>query len=210
MRLINIFFKNSSFSFTFVHIAIAAFSLQAQAYYTVQETGDLLKPEQKQAAGELQFITSGDDGINFIGRFDTGFDDESNLRFEGGIGTTDFFLGAYLKWVPYPDFDKQPATGVTFGAQYGHLESENDVAVRAIPFVSKNFFSDHGSYSPYFSLPVAFSTYGEGNSLPIQAVLGSRYRHPDFEHCDFNFELGFDLNDSFSYVSLGAVFPVFE
>lgn len=202
-----VFFMKISFFSTVLASLICSAS---HAYYTVQESGELLKPEQMQAATEIQFITSGDEGINVIGRFDKGFDEESNLRFVAGAGTTDFFIAGYLKWVPFPDFEKQPAIGFSFGAQYGHYESDNELALRVVPFTSKKFDTDKGEFSPYAALPFAFSNYDEDSTIPFQLALGSRYRHHDFDHFDFNAELGFDINNAFAYVSLGAIFPAFE
>ncbi|OFZ13585.1 MAG: hypothetical protein A2Z20_04705 [Bdellovibrionales bacterium RBG_16_40_8] len=182
----------------------------AHAFYTVQESGDLLKPEQMQMAAELQFVTSGNDGINLLARFDKGFDNDSNLRFVGGLGTTDFILGGYFKWVPYPDYEEQPAIGFTFGAQLARYEGENELSGRIIPFVSKKLDSDNGEFTPYVSLPFGFSNYNDHGRSPLQLVIGSRYRHQEFDKCDFNAEIGFDLNDAATYISLGAIFPAFE
>jgi len=182
----------------------------AQAFYTVQETGDLLKPNQMQIATELQAITSGDDGINVIGRFDKGLDEEINLRFEVGFGTTDSTVGAYIKWVPIPDYESQPAIGFTFGAHIANYEDETEFAGRVIPFVSKQFDTDWGLVTPYAALPFAFSQYDDESQNPFFLVLGSRYKHPEFQYCDFTAELGFEISDSFTYLSLGAIFPAFE
>ena len=183
--------------------------INAQAYYTVQDTGDLLKENEQQFATELQLITTGDTGVNFIGRYDRGLDEETNLRFEAGVGTTDFAVGGYIKWVPYPDFESQPAIGFTFGAHLARFEDEMEIAGRIIPFASKQFETDIGRLTPYAALPIAFSNYNDESSNPFSLVLGSRFRHQDFNQCDFTAELGFDLSDSFNYLSVGAIFPAF-
>src|SRR5690606_35892384 len=117
----------------------------AFAFYTLFETGDLLPEDKMQVSAEAQFVTSGDDGTNIIGRLDKGFDDESNLRFMAGVGTTDFQFGGFLKWVPFPDFGNQPAIGFTFGAHVARFDSEGrnesadvgdgtELALRVNPF----------------------------------------------------------------------------
>jgi hypothetical protein len=182
----------------------------AFAFYTVQESGDLLKPKEMQAGGEIQFITSGNDGVNFIGRLDKGLTDDSNLRFIAGAGTTDVFFAAYAKWVPFPDFEKQPAIGFSAGVQYGHYESSNELGLRFIPFVSKKFDTEIGELAPYAALPLGFMNYDDEGYTPVQLTLGSRYKHPDFDSCEFNAELAFDVNDAFAYLAFGAIFPAFE
>jgi hypothetical protein len=182
------------------------------AFYTVQESGDILKESERQFAAEVQVITDGlsnDDGANLLARFDMGFDPDSNLRFVLGGGTTDFIAGAFYKWVPFPDFENQPAIGITFGAHLARYSEENDIAGRVIPFVSKKFDTDIGALSPYVSLPFGFSSYNDETTDPFQFVLGSRYRHPEFDSCDFNLEIGFDIEDAPAYISVGAIFPAF-
>lgn len=181
----------------------------ALAHYTVQDTGDLLKEDEMQFSSEVQFVTSGDEGVNLIGRFDKGFDSDSNLRFLVGAGTTDFEIGAFYKWVPFPDFESQPAIGLTLGTHVAKYAGHTELGVRAIPFVSKKFETDHGDFTPYIALPLAYANYDHDGYSPIHLTLGTRYRHPDFEQCDFTAELGFDLHEAFSYVSIGAIFPAF-
>lgn len=192
-------------------LTVICFSFSSHAFYTVHESGDLLKPDQMQASGELQLITNHDDGVDIVGRFDKGLDDEKNLRFEAGTGTTDFFFGGYLKWVPYPDFEKQPAIGFDFGAHYAHYEKNNELSLRVIPFISKRFESSlQGDFTPYASLPLGLGTYDDKSITAVQIVIGTRYHHPDFVHCDFSAELGIKLNDAPTYFSISAIFPAFE
>jgi hypothetical protein len=186
------------------------FTVPTFAFYTFQDTGDLLKEGQMRWATEVQFITSGDDGANIIGRLDKGYSEEVNLRFEAGVGTTDYVFGGYVKWVPFPDFDKQPAIGFQGGVHVASFEDETELALRFTPFASKEFDTDIGLLTPYAALPFAFRSYNDESDIPLFFTLGSRYRHPEFQHCDFTAELGFDVSDAFSYLSIGAIFPAFE
>ena len=104
------------------------------AYYTLQDTGELLKPNQMRFSGDLEFVTHGPTGVDVDGRFDHGLTDELNLRAEIGTGATNVLAGAYLKWVPFPDYDKQPAIGVSVGGQYAHYSGANETTFRVIPF----------------------------------------------------------------------------
>ena len=118
--------------------------------------------------------------------------------------------------MPIPDYEDQPAIGFTFGAQLARYkgnnatETENELGGRVIPFASKKLDSDQGEFTPYAALPFGFSNYNEKSLSPLQLVIGSRYRHPEFDKCDFSAEIGFDLHDAVTYVSFGAIFPAFE
>jgi hypothetical protein len=180
------------------------------AYYTVQDTGDLLKPNQMRFGAELEFVTHGDTGIDVNGRFDHGLTDDLNLRVELGSGTTELLAGAYLKWVPFPDYDKQPAIGLTAGAHYAHYKSANEVAFRLIPFASKTFATDYGPVTPYAGLPFAFATYDGNSFTPVQLALGVKYHFEQIKQCDFTAELDFDINQAPNSITFGAVFPAFD
>ena len=199
------FFNSWLTIFSFVSL----FSLPAQAFYTVQDTGDIIDFDKNQFSTQVQFVTNGDDGVNLIGFYDKGVDEESSFRAEVGTGTTDILLGVRYKWVPYPDFDKQPAIGFIFGFHYANFEDENEIALRAIPILSKKLDSSVGLFTPYAALPIGFSNYDDDTETPIQLSLGSRFRHPNFSSCDFNVEVGFELSDAITYISVGAIFPAF-
>jgi hypothetical protein len=191
-------------------IAATFFTAPAFAFYTLQDTGDLLKPKENQLGAEVQFITHGDTtGVNAIGRLDKGLKDDMNLRFEFGAGTTDLVAGAYLKWVPYPDYDRQPAVGFTVGAHYAHYNSNSEVALRLIPFASKSFETDIGTVTPFAGLPFAIASYNGESTVPVQLALGSRYRNPEVKQCDFTVELDFDIHSAPNAITFGAIFPAF-
>lgn len=192
--------------FFLVLATIFLVSPAALAFYTVQDTGDLLDEKEYKFSAELQFITSGDDGVNVIGRFDTGFDEDSNFRFLAGVGTTDYVFGAFYKWVPYPDFEKQPAIGLTSGVQLAKYEDETEMALRFIPFISKQFETDIGTLTPYTSLPVNIRHYDGETDMPVQLILGTRYRHPEYDEVEYTAELGFEIQDAVTFISFGVMF----
>jgi hypothetical protein len=184
-------------------------SVTANAYYTVQDTGELI-PEGYYAAGaELQFMTSPDSGANFIGRFDGAFDNEINYRGYVGFGERDFQIGGNLKWVPFPDVDKQPAIGFVVGPLIAAYDSHTELAVRAYPLISKKIKTENkGDFVPYGALPVLFRTYNDDSDSGMQLVIGSKYIHPDYQGVHAYAELGFKIDDSVAYVSVGATFPM--
>jgi hypothetical protein len=201
----NKFFKSPALLLCFV-IFYSSFS---SAFYSVQDNGELLKPEEMQFLTEVQIITQRASGVNLVGRIDRGLNEESSARLTVGAGETDFHIGASYKWVPYPDLATQPAIGFIFGAIYARYEEENELSLRATALVSKAYESDIGPFTPFIALPIGIRNYAEETDFPINLAVGTRYSHPDFETCEFTAELGLNLNESFGYVSVGAVFPAF-
>ncbi|MBK9039692.1 MAG: hypothetical protein IPL83_11100 [Bdellovibrionales bacterium] len=66
-----------------------------RALYSVMETGDILSEGSFKASLESQFISDGDRGVNLIGRIDSWFNQDANLRAVVGSGTTDFYAGGF-------------------------------------------------------------------------------------------------------------------
>ena len=178
------------------------------AYYTFQDTGDLLAPGEYAPGVELQFRTTNGSGNNIIGRWDGGWKDDLNWRGFVGLGKVDFQAGGLVKWVPIPDHDKQPAIGISFGGLIATYESDTELAARFNPFVSKTIEVDFGQLTPYTALPIGFRTYDDESNSTVQWTLGSRFIHPDMPGSHFFAEIGLDLDDAFTYLSVGATFPL--
>lgn len=187
-------------------------SSSAQAYYSTMETGSLLNPKTYKAKAESQFITEGDTGVNLLGRFDMGFSESANLKALVGIGTTDFQLGAFYKWVPIPDHDKQPAIGLTGGVLYARNFESNELSLRLHPLISKEFKVEWGLVSPYASLPIGFRNFDQNRDgkdetqIPVQLALGGEFKLNSIENFTLITEVGFDIRKAFTYFSVGVTF----
>ncbi len=189
---------------------VSVLSAPAFAYYTFQDTGSLLAPGQYAVGGELQFRTSDDSGVNILGRFDGGWRDDLNYRAIVGFGDTDFQAGGFVKWVPIPDYDNQPAIGLSVGGLLATYESNTEFSLRLYPFISKQFDVEVGQLTPYASLPLGLRTYDGDSDNTTQLILGTKYVHPEMKGAHYFAEIGFDLDDAFSYFSVGATFPLNE
>jgi hypothetical protein len=174
------------------------------AFYTTMDTGRLLKEGEFKIGAEAQFITEGDDGVNLAGRFDGGINDELGWKSLVGFGTTDVFLGGFVKWVPVPDMDSQPAIGVIGGVLYANYDDVSELSLRAHPFVSKEFHPEIGTLTPYLALPIGIRTIEGDSDVPFQVALGADFRPDGLEKIDFIAEIGFDVNDAFPYFAFGA------
>jgi len=197
------------FGVTLFTIAIVI-SSPSWAYYTLQDTGDMLKPNQMRLGAEAEFVTHGDDGLDVTGKFDYGVRDDLGLRVEAGTGATDILVGGYVKWVPIPDYQNQPAIGVVVGGHYAHYHAESETALRITPFASKNFATDIGPLTPYAGLAIAMAEYNGDSFTPIQLVLGCKAHFEEVKGVDFTAELDFDVNQAPNAITVGALFPLPE
>lgn len=190
-------------------------SLSSQAYYTFQDSGDMLEPNRYALGTELQMVTSNDSGVNLVGKFDGGLTDELNYRAVLGFGEVSFQMQGLLKWVPIPDIDNQPAIGITTGLLYAKYDTDdsstaNEFSIRFIPFLSKKFDSAVGPFTPYVAAPMAIRTYDSDSDVPLSLAIGSKYESVDLKGVEFTAEIGFDIDKAFNYISLGALFPFDE
>lgn len=195
--------------------AILLNGANAYSYYTFQDTGDLLAPDRYAVGAELQFRTSNGSGTNLTGRFDGGLNDEWNYRVYAGLGDVDFHAGGYFKWVPIPDYQSQPAMGITFGgllATYsaGNSGSKTEFAFRTNPFISKSYEASFGQLTPYAALPIGLSTYDGDTDATLQLALGSRLIHEEMLGAHYFGEVGFNLDNAFAYISVGVTMPLNE
>lgn len=187
-----------------VFILSLCFALKTQALYSVLETGEILTEGSYRANLETQFVSDGDRGLNLVGHFDTWFNQDSNLRFDLGTGTTDFYTGGFFKWVPFPDTTGQPAVGFSTGVIFARNGGIDEIAIRIRPLVSKKISTEIGEINPYASIPVGISSRDGEGSFPIHLVGGLEWKTDHWEHITFIGEFGVNINEAFSYFSLSA------
>ena len=177
------------------------------AYQSVLDTGDILQEGHYRALLEPQLVLS-ESGFNIVGRFDTSINGSSEFHALLGTGISGFHTGFYYKTIPFPDYGDQPAIGFKAGFEYGRLDEQNTSTLRVAPIASKQLQTDEFDMNAYLSLPVGFSKQGDNTFFPLQLVLGSKFRLPDFESIDFAAEIGLGLSHSPSYISIAAIFYI--
>lgn len=176
------------------------------------DTGKIVPTGKYRAIVGPQFITTGDnDGTNISGRFDAGVGESTTMRGLVGFGQDDFaYGGLFAKWVPYPDFENQPAIGFIAGGTYGREsvgnETEDVLSLKFAPLVSKDFDTDIGVLTPYASLPISVAFVDGDTIYPVQLVGGSEFKPFNWENVSFMGEVGIKMNKAFSYISLAVVF----
>jgi hypothetical protein len=182
--------------------------LHAFAYHSTLDTGEVIAPGQYRVGSEVQFLTSGDNGANVVGRFDWGHNDESSFRGVLGVGAVNFQSGFYYKLIPFPDYKNQPAIGFLAGIHYARDNREDDVGVRFHPLISKRFNSEIGEITPYASIPLGLHSIGGDLELPIQLALGVEVKPEGLKHFRFMTEFGFNLHKASGYISVNAALDI--
>lgn len=187
----------------------------AQAYYTFLTTGDLPKPHVYKATGFIQFITDGPVGTTLNAQLESYLRDDASLLVSVGVGTHQV-ASASLKWVPVPDLESQASVGALLGAHIGSFKtsfspnfisvSQQDFSIFVKTFISKQLPLELGEMTSFASLHLGLQVLEEETKVPVLLSVGTELRL--FTHPDFNFvgELGFNLNQAFTYLGMGLIF----
>lgn len=188
---------------------------QAKAYYTLLTTGDLLQPRTYKVTGFMQFITDGPVGTTFNTQLESYLREDASLLFSVGAGTHQVASVA-VKWVPIPDLDRQASLGALLGIHLGKFKTnfapsfisktQQDFSIFVKAFLSKQFSVELGEMQSFASLHLGLQKLEEQTRVPILLGVGTELKL--FSQPNFNFigELGFNLNQAFTYLSMGLVF----
>ena len=189
-------------------VLLSLITLPAWAYHSFHDTGDLLENKQLRLTLAPQFIIGSQSGTNLTGFVDTPWEAHSNIRYFFGVGSSNIHLGSLYKWVAYPDFDSQPAIGVSTGFLFAQLNGESEFSILANPFISKKFIKPFGDFNTYASLPVSLQFYRDKTDFPIQIAVGTQLKTHHVKSVEFMVELGVDVHHAFSYISFGAIYMI--
>lgn len=181
----------------------------AFAYFSTIDTGELIAPRHYQLSFEPQLMLSSYQGIdsnraNGVFRFDTGVDQDSALRGIVGFGAVDFQIGGMYKYVPFPDTEKQPAIGFDAGAILARVNGNTEFNLRFHPLISKKFATEIGDVIPYASLPLGLTIRSSQTVVMMQIAGGSELRLLNAPNLSLFAELGINLSQSISYLSIAG------
>lgn len=180
--------------------------LTSHAYLTVGESADVTPQGILKIGIEPQIRMSEGSGANLTGFVDGAVSEDLSYRVQLGAGETDLVFGGSMKWVPFPDFEKQPAIGFRGDLIFGREQNENFTTVRLAPMMSKQLQTDYVLFTPYVALPVGLTSFkGKSDSIG-QLALGTDIKIDEFNTSMFNVELGANLNRTFSYISFNYVY----
>ncbi len=188
---------------------VLGFSCQSLAYFSLMDTGEIKAKGEYRVLGEAQVLFDDPNGMNLNGRFATGLSEESEMQFEAGVGSIDYYLAAFWKWVPFPDTFDQPAIGLRSGLTFADVAGYSTYGFNVTPFISKLFDTSIGGISPYAGLQIGLQSNTNDSFSTMQFVLGTEWKPSEWdfrELKDFRFlvEYGIDIDGAFDYLSLGA------
>lgn len=187
----------------------------AQAYYTFLTTGDIPRPNTYKGTGFIQFITDGPVGTTLNAQLESYLREDASLLLGVGAGTHQV-VSVALKWVPVPDLSTQASLGLLLGAHYGSFKtriasdlistSQQDFSVFVKTFVSKQLPLELGEMKSFASLHLGVQVLEGETKIPALLSVGTELKL--FSRPDLNFtgELGFNLNQAFTYLSMGLIF----
>lgn len=190
---------------------VFCFCLPSFAFFSLMDTGNLVKEGDYRILGEGQLLFDAPEGFNLNSRFSTGMGDDAEIQFEAGVGSVDFYLGAFYKWIPFPDTEEQPALGLRGGVTFADYNGYSTYGFNVTPLISKNFDTNIGYFAPYSGLILGLQKNTFESFFSMQLAIGLQWRPNewDFQSLkDFNFllEYAVEVDDSFNHLSLGAAY----
>lgn len=177
------------------------------AYLAVAESGEILPDGQYQFGLAPQILLNEGGGGTVSGFIDVPVNDSTSFRAQAGLGKVDFHAAGSIKYIPFPDFDNQPAMGIKGGLWYARWQEENWLTLQVAPLASRRLQTEHGVLIPYIALPINLVSRKERNFTGVQVAFGSEWKHPTWEHLLLTGELAISLNDSVSAMTIGLSFP---
>ena len=189
-----------------------AMSLSQASYLSIGESGEVLPADKNYQVGLApQLITNNDSGGNIGAFLDAAWTDSLSSRFTLGVGVVDFYTGASLKYIPFPDVAQQPALGVKASVWYAREETENITTVQIAPMMSKRFQTqEYGVFVPYTALGVSFYELAGDSKTGTQFFIGTDWKAPAFPEYNLSAEVAMDLEDSVSHFSFFIALPFSE
>lgn len=177
------------------------------AYLGILESGELIGAGHNRVGVAPQVVSSEGGGFNLDLFVDRGISESTSGRLTIGFGKIDVFLGAAVKWIPFPDVDKQPAMGIKTSAWYGRVDSSNALTVQIAPLVSKKIPFEHGELIGYSAIPFNITSIKDRSYTGTQFAIGAEFKSPQIDHVLWTGEIDFNLKDSQTAFNISASFP---
>jgi len=190
-------------------IFVILYSTSCLAFFSLMDTTQLKKQGEYKILGEGQILFDDPKGFNLNSRFSTGLSEESEIQFEAGLGSIDYYMGAFWKWIPFPDTNEQPGLGLRTGATFANINNYSTYGFNVTPMISKMIDSDFGRFTPYGGIQMGLQKNTNDTFFSMQATIGlewtpSAWDHPQIKDFNFMLEYGVEVDDSFDYLSFGA------
>ena len=180
--------------------------LQSQAaFLTLSESAELINEGHYRLGVAPQLRLSDGNGFN-VGFYADGYISEGmNWRGLIGGGTTDYFMQGTVKWIPVPDYDKQPAMGGRLMVFYSRDADMDFSGLQLTPIISKQVASEYGLLTPYAGLPITYIGNSKKTVTALQLAVGTELNLEKNRQVGAEFNL--NLNDAVTSLTVFFAFP---
>ena len=200
-----------------VFLCFICMSFYTFALVPFVDSGKLIRPGKYEVALNTQFISEKDAlNLNLMLHLDESFLSrrDMNTRYLLGFGHYGFFGGSFLKWIPFPDYEYQPAVGTSIGVDYNFYDkSTHYVSLHLRAILSKEFDTVVGRFIPYIAFPgsIRIKNFSEVQ-FPFRVSVGIRgelfFIH--FHKMDLNLEFSADFTGSTPSYFTGGIITTFN
>ena len=152
-------------------------------------------------------VSTENSGAGFNLKFTYGITPISNLQLGigDGSGTKGFRLGGTYSWDIIPNLEHQIGAGIALEAYTYKLKSGlGETEITVYPYAHNLYHAEALDYDPYIALPVGEAFYNGTYRTILQMVLGTFFKTSPY--FGFNAELGMNLKDTDTYISLGGTY----
>jgi len=194
-------------NFLILSSLFTSFAAQA-SFLSIGESGEILSGKDYQIGFSPQIATSGYSGVNAGAFLDAVWTEDMSSRFMLGVGEVDFYSSGSLKYIPFPDYERQPAMGLRGSFWYGREGSENITVFQIAPMVSKKYKSaDYGTLVPYAAWGLNIGSEDGDSENGHQFFIGTEWKSPQVENVNFSAELALNLQNSVSGINFFVSIP---
>lgn len=186
-------------------LLIFSSSQSLAAFLTLSESAELINEGHYRLGVAPQLRLSDGNGFNVGFYVDGAISEEMNWRGLIGGGTTDYFMQGSVKWIPVPDYDKQPALGGRLMVFYARDNDLDFTGLQLTPMISKQVNSEYGLLTPYAGLPISYIGNSKKTVTALQLSVGTELNLEKNRQVGAEFNL--NLNDSVTSVVVFFAFP---
>lgn len=210
--------KNYSFILNCFIVFLLCLPISVHAFLGLNETAEILPTGQYRVGiipvyyigqSNRDFYVGQGSRSDFAAFLDFNLEQDINARVSVGSGTTDFWASSSVKWVPFPDYQNQPALGLKGSLIYLREENINFYNTQITPLVSKKFESTYGLLIPYLGLPITFIYEKSTNNFTaMQMAIGTDWVYK--KEFQVGVELDMDLAKTVTTLSIHLNFEFDE
>jgi hypothetical protein len=154
----------------FVFFSLIIVSQKSHAVFGLLETAEIIPSGVYRVGVAPQLYLGNGGGLDTSAFLDMYIQDSVNSRIEIGSGVTDFWASASAKWVPYPDYENQPAIGFRGKLIYIRDADTNLYSAQVSPIFSKRYSTEKGTFVPYAGLPLSYVYENSSHSLTVSKL----------------------------------------